>query len=247
MTKREIVVSNKGGAVIIGTNKGPVVSSSEDVVITRGKLLVDIVFDIDTTGSMDDEIEALKNTCVAFLDEPKKLGLEPTFGLVSFGDLSYQGGDRIETVVPLTADLEKMRQGIRNIPRNNGFGNDGESSLESLDEAMSLNFRPKAVKVIVLITDEPALENRQTARAMIQKLKDREFLVFVLGTSDWYYKAMAEENGGSWAEISSRSNLSALLELLRSLAKTVSKVSQNVHQIGGGSVKEYLRLQSPKK
>jgi hypothetical protein len=138
-----------------------------------------------------------------------------------------------------------MQAGLAQIPRNNGFGNYGETSLEAINEAFMIPFRPKAVKVLVLITDEPALEYRFTRREIINTLKQKEFLVFVVAIPEQYFKDMARETGGIWKEISSTTDLSEILKLFRDLAKKVSKIAKEVHLIGGGSVSKYLALKPP--
>ena len=103
------------------------------------------------------------------------------------------------------------------------------------------------MKVIILITDEPALQYRLTAAQMTKELKKREYLVFVIATAHEYYKHMARENGGIWKEISASTNLSDILEIFRQMAKKVSQVAKDVHKLGGGSVAKYLQLKPPEK
>ena len=99
--------------------------------------------------------------------------------------------------------------------------------------------------MLVLITDEPAHQERITAAKMTKRLKEKEFLVFVVATEDQYYKDMARVTGGIWKEISTTTDLSEILKLFRDLAKKVSKIAKDVHQIGDGSVKKYLALKPP--
>ncbi len=241
---KTLVVVGKGQQQQVITK--PTVDSRGKVV--EGQHEVDITFVFDTTGSMDDKITALLETCKQFVDEAKKLDMEPQFALVSFGDISVEGGgDRIEVVVSPTNNIEQIKSGLTNIPRNNGFGNDGESSMEALQEALKLRCRPKSVRVIILITDEPTHENRITAAEMTKRLRQREFLVFVVSPPYEYYKHMARENGGIWKEISVSTNLSEILEIFRQMAKKVSQVAKEVHKIGGGSVAKYLLLRPPEK
>ena len=242
--KRTIITTGKG------KNKTEIIVKPK--ISSQGKVVglgneVDVVFVFDTTGSMDDKIEALLLTCKQFVDEAEDLSLDPYFALISFGDISVQGGgDRIETVTPLTSDIEKVKHGLSNIPRNNGFGNSGESSLEAIQEAFKISYREGAVKVIVLVTDEPALQHDISVERVIQELGEREFLVFVIAIDEPYYKDMALKNGGIWKEISAHTNLSEILEAFREMARKVSEVAQEVHLLGDGSVKTYLALKAPK-
>jgi hypothetical protein len=157
------------------------------------------------------------------------------------------GGDTIDLVVPLTGDVDEVKWGLSHIPRNHGFGNEGETSLEAVQEAFKIQHRISAVKVLVLITDEPAVQSNLKPDTVIEELRQREYIVFTVATKDAYYRRMAEINGGVWSEISQNSDLSSILKLFRELAAKVSEVTNEVYKIGGGSVQNYLRLKAPDK
>jgi hypothetical protein len=143
--------------------------------------------------------------------------------------------------------VEATKKSLRNIPRYSGGGNEGESSLEALERALSLPFRSDAVKAIVLITDEPADQHHLNADEMIGRLGEREMLVFVASPPYKYFQRMALRNGGQWYRISAHTNFNDLLKMFRDLAKKVSRVVSDVYQIGDGSVTDYLRLKPPDK
>jgi Mg-chelatase subunit ChlD len=239
--KKDIVRTD--GDTIVKVKSGPQIVSA-NTTVTSGSNELDIVYVVDTTGSMHDVINALLEACREFVDEPKKLGFEPAFGVVAFGDLEVQGGgDTVKTVVPMTTDLQKVKAGLSHMPDNDGFGNYGESCLEGVHEALGLKFRPKAIKVIVLFTDDGAHQSRYSVAGTIRELKSREFLTFVVSTPrEEYYKQIAKETGGEWMEIRKGNDLNALRDLLSRLAQRVTKVSQDVKKIGGGSVQKYLQL-----
>jgi hypothetical protein len=206
---------------------------------------VDLVFVIDTTGSMSDKIESLLTTCARFVDDFNALRLNHRIAIVSFGDLRVRG-DRIQNTA-FTSKVESTQKSLRNIPRNSGGGNEGESSLEALERALSLPFRPDAVQVIVLITDEPADQQHILAEDMIGRLVERGCLVFVASPPQGYYKKMAAFNGGKWYKVSAHTNFNDLLNLFKDLARKVSQTVFDVYQIGDGSVVDYLKLKSPEK
>lgn len=237
--RRTMVTTGKGKEQSIIAGK-PQVSSKTGKV--KGGNQVDVVFVFDTTGSMDNKISALIQTCTQFVEEADGLQLDPQFALISFGDISVLGGgDRIELVVPLTPDIATIKHGLTYIPRNNGFGNLGESSMEAMQEVFKLPYRPKAVKVVILITDEPAHQYLHKAKEVTTKLAERELLVFVIATDEPYYKEMARKNGGIWKQIGADTDLSEILAIFKEIAKKVSRVVKDVHLIGRGSVKEYLK------
>jgi len=244
--QKPLVIRKEGETTIITRPSQTKVSTPTGTVKEGKSNLVDLVFTIDTTGSMNDKIDALLHTVSQFVKEAESFDLDMQFALISFGDISVQGGgDRIDVVVPLTNNIGRMQAGLAQIPRNNGFGNEGETPLEAIAEALNLSYRKRAVKVLVLITDEPAVEYHYRRNEMIKTLKTKEFLVFVLAIDTPYYRAMAKENGGVWKEISASSNLSELLTMFRNLAKKVSQVAKAVYQVGGGSVSKYLLLKPP--
>lgn len=210
-----------------------------------GERGVDLVFVIDTTGSMSDKIESLLATCSQFADDFNALHLNHRIAIVSFGDLRVQG-DRIQNTA-FSRNVDVTKKSLRNIPRNSGGGNEGESSLEALERALSLPFRPDAVKAIVLITDEPADQHRLHADDMIGRFTERQMLVFVASPPYKYFQRLALRNGGQWYRISAHTRFDDLLKMFRDLAKKVSQVVFDVYQIGDGSVTDYLRLKPPDK
>jgi len=245
-------LTTKGTSSIVGTkDQIPMQTSLTRITTKTGKVVaqdnkVDIVFVIDTTGSMDDKIEGLLCTCRQFTDEAKNIELDPQYALISFGDVSVVGGgDKIDVVVPLTENLERVKDGLSHIPRNNGFGNDGETPFEAIREALKLKYRSNAVKVLILITDEPAIQRKISAETIIHQLCTLEFLVFVIATEHEYYKHLASRNGGVWKKIGVNTDLSEILDIFREMARKVSKIAKDVHVLGKGSVKEYLRLKAP--
>jgi hypothetical protein len=206
---------------------------------------VDLVFVIDTTGSMSDKIEGLLTTCAKFVEDFNTLRLNHRIAIVSFGDLRVPG-DKIQNTA-FTSSVAVTQKSLRHIPRNGGGGNEGESSLEALERALSMPFRPDAVKVIVLITDEPADQHRLRADDMLGKLVERECLVFVASSPQGYYKKMATFNGGKWYKISAHTNFNDLLNMFKDLSRKVSQVVSDVYQVGDGSVASYLKLKPPEK
>lgn len=218
-----VITTGKGAEKSIVAGK-PQITSQTAKVVANGNM-VDLVFVFDTTGSMDNKISALLSTCAEFVDEAGKMQLDMQFALISFGDISISGGgDRIETVVPLTENIEKIKYGLNHIPRNNGFGNEGETCLEAIEEAFKINHRPKAIKVLVLITDEPAVVRNLTPAKVISDLTQKEYLVFVVAIDTPYYKEMSIKNGGVWKEIGTASDLSEIISLFKGLAKKVSEI-----------------------
>jgi Mg-chelatase subunit ChlD len=236
---------NKGGKQIIQRSGSTIAVRGQPLTTGSGARGIDIVFVIDTTGSMSDKIEGLLATCNRFVDELAKLSLSYRIAVVAFGDLTVPGDD--VCVFPFTDDLQRVKNTLKNVPRYDGGGNSGESSLEALDRVLNLQFRPKVIKAAILITDEPALQHRIKARDVISRLGQMEILTFVVSPPEDYYKDMARKTGGVWYQVSASSDFTGLLDMFRNLAAKLSSVVADVYRLGNGSVSKYLQLKAPEK
>lgn len=208
--------------------------------------LVDICFVFDTTGSMSDKIAGLTASLTDLVQELGKLSLDWRTTCVPFGDLTVPG-DRVVESLPFVKTVEAAQQQLRSLPRFSGGGNDGESAIEAMDAGLTKPWRQKAVKVLVLLTDEPALHADRDAARVSRALRQTESLCFVASIRTNYYVAWAHDNGGKWVEISSSMDTSELLRLFKSLLRDVATVASQVHTLGGGSVKAYLALEAGKR
>jgi len=201
---------------------------------------LDLVFVIDSTGSMSDKIDALKSMCERFVDDLARSSISYRAAIVAFGDLTVTG-DKISKT-PFTTDVRTIKTLLQKLPTNSGGGNAGESSFEAIQAAQRLPFQQKCIKVLVLMTDEPALQHNLTWTAIQQSLVADGILLFAFATSDHYYKSFAQATGGSWWDIDSARSLDAVLSALTKLAASVTKTVTNVARLAGGDVKKYLQL-----
>ena len=110
---------------------------------------VDIVFCLDISGSMGDEIQQVKDNIGLFVDELKASGLDPRLGLITFGAGAFpylevrNNGEFYESVDDFVSEVATLQaSGWR------------EEWFEAVGLATEYDFRPDAAKVIILITDE---------------------------------------------------------------------------------------------
>lgn len=234
--KQDSRIAVTGGRIQIRREGKPVAATSSRV----GSGQCDIVFVVDTTGSMSDKIEGLLTTCQKFVDQISQRRIDWQVATVAFGDLTVETDKIVAT--GFSRNVEVVKKSLREVPRNSGGGNTGESSLEALDRALAISgYRDRAVKVFILLTDEPALQIQLTPHGMTQKLKDNGVLTFVISPGMDYFKSMASVTGGEWFQISSGVDfLSVLDRLVQSVGSTVTGVQLQA----GGDVKRYLQLKS---
>jgi von Willebrand factor type A domain len=205
------------------------------------KALADLVFVIDTTGSMNDKIDGLIDSCQSFVDRLATRHIDWAVAIVGFGDLTVEG-DRI-VATPFSSSAERVKALLRGLPRYSGGGNEGESSLEALNAALHQpGYRAGAMKVLVLITDEPALQRQLRPATLTGMLREAGAIAFVLSPKINYFRSMASDTGGQWWNVDSGGDFSRILEVFDKIATRVASTVAAVHRLADGNVKEYLRL-----
>lgn len=187
-------------------------NASADVNIAdvgiRGQ--VDIVFVIDTTGSMYSDISNVKNNLTAFVDEIEGAGITPSFALVEYRDITYDGSD--STNVKQNDDTEWFKDGEdfkRQIEKLgvSGGGDTPETAIDALEMARQLSLRTSAQKFFVLVTDAGyKVANRYgigSMDEMIQLLVEDKINVSVVSNSycKSTYSSLYNKTGGVFANV----------------------------------------------
>ena len=238
---------------IVPNPSGPVVSSDSQAKVVRmevgrdsAKARADLVFVIDTTGSMNDKIDGLIESCETFVDRLATRHIDWAAAVIGFGDLTVEG-DRI-VATPFSSNTERVKALLRGLPRYSGGGNEGESSLEALQAALRQpGYRPDAIKVVVLITDEPALQRNLRPSTLTGALREAEAMTFVLSPNIKYFRSIAADTGGEWWNVESGGDFSKILSAFDKMATKVASTVAAVHELTGGNVKEYLGLPPAKR
>jgi len=114
-----------------------------------------IVFLIDTTGSMDTYINGVKDRAIEFSELVRSKGAAFRLGLVGFGDLNEK---EMPSIYNFTDDAEKFQKQVKHLPRTYG-GDIPESSLDALETGVELldatGADDGARNIFILITDAP--------------------------------------------------------------------------------------------
>ena len=113
----------------------------------------DIVFVIDTTGSMTAHLAAVKNNVSSYVDKLKSKGIDLRLGLVAYGDTSI-GEKTVKK--DFTTDVDTFKGYLTSIARFAG-GDLPESTLDAINDpgvgAKSFAFREDATREYIIITD----------------------------------------------------------------------------------------------
>ncbi|MCM1982841.1 VWA domain-containing protein [Lyngbya confervoides] len=131
-------------------------------VAQRSQAKADILFVLDCTGSMQGEIDAIREAIVSVVEAIAQDGVQSRVGLIEFRD-RFCGEDHRALIngEVFTRQAQAFQAQIAQIQAGGG-GDRPESSLDALLYATQQPFDPEAKKVIVLITDAPPhLPDRQ--------------------------------------------------------------------------------------
>lgn len=122
-----------------------------------------VMFVLDVTGSMRNEIDGVKDGIRDFVDTLRgQERAEIEVGLVAFRDVGLERlGKKPQMPEVLqfggrafTTDTEAFKASVGKLKPHGGGGNAEESSLDALVLAAGQQFSPEAAKVLILITDQ---------------------------------------------------------------------------------------------
>jgi len=148
---------------------------------------VNVVFLIDTTGSMDTYINGVKDRAIEFSSILASKGAMYKLGLIGFGDL---GEKEKPSVYNFTDDVPKFQKQVKNIPRTYG-GDIPESSLDALETGVELLNSHRddgtARNIFILITDAPPhipTESGKSVAQICEMLESRAITTYVVARKD---------------------------------------------------------------
>ena len=169
---------------------------TEDIITASGGAPVDVVFVIDASGSMGDNINAVAEYLGQMIDAYKASEIDYQLGLTHFS-INEKNQNRIR-VFQLTQDLSKIQTALYGIE----LGGD-EHALDAINETMmKLRFRSNAVKHLILVTDEPFTSlHGFTVDDAINRCRKNKVSVNVLGIDEPKHKWLAAVTGGTWHAI----------------------------------------------
>ena len=163
--------------------------------------MADIVFVVDTTGSMDYAISNVKANIENFVSMLERNKVDARFGLVEYKDIYADGYNSTKSHGWYT-DVEKLKQGLSSFDISGG-GDTPESLVDALECARKMNYRTGVGKYIIVITDANYKEGSAssyyaTMSGEIQNLKSNGFSISVVTESKYYsiYEDLTSDTDG---------------------------------------------------
>ncbi len=158
---------------------------------------IDVVFVIDASGSMGDNINAVASHLSEMIDIYKSSDIDYQLGLTKFNTKADIKVNNIE-VMQLTDNLNEYKRNINAIV----VGKD-ENALDAIEKTvLNIQYRPTSQKHIILVTDEPlsSIEGK-TLRSTVDLCREFGIFVNVLGLHDDKHQLLAVRTDGRWHAI----------------------------------------------
>ena len=174
---------------------------ADHIIGTRELDKVNVVFVIDTSGSMRDNIQEIAANLFAMVDEFDLVNLEYHLGMSEFS--VRHEGQRLE-IRTLLPDVGMLRRRMQKV----ALGGE-EYALDALmDTPYRIDFHADADQYIILVTDEPATTAYKKDGAyttmrekVIKEYQLQGIRVNVLGVPEPFQQELAEMTGGLWQPI----------------------------------------------
>ena len=206
------------------------------IIASRTLDKVNVVFVLDTSASMRDNIQQVAKNLYTMTDAFDLANLEYHFGMSEFS--VRRDGQELKTkaLMPDVGLLRKRMQGVR-------LSGD-ENALDALIETVNyINFHGDADKHLILVTDEPAKTSSRTENStqtqrekIIDEAQFQDIRVNILGFPEPYQQKLAEVTGGVWQQIPGSAYNPAALPTNRAgnqkLLKTFREIATNIRKIG---------------
>ena len=177
------------------TFSGIIGDLTDDIIASSGGRPIDVVFVVDASGSMQDNINAVAEHLGQMVDAYKASEIDYQLGLSHF---NMGGGNPQQNnikVFQLLQDLSIYKRRLYEIVPTGD-----ENALDAIAETIAqLGFRTDTVKHLILVTDEPFTSLQgHTVDTIIKLCQRNELFVNVLGLPVPEHKQLASETGGSW-------------------------------------------------
>ena len=245
----EMPIGNSGGAIPSGTSAGDnyiqmmteLARNLADAAIVQE---IDLVFIVDKTGSMEDNVRGIRAYIDIFFDHFTRLGHDAAFGLVTFADVT----EKKPKVQGVTTDHGKFKNWLYKI-KFEGGGDLAESGLDALMAALHrIKFRRNTQRFFVLVSDGAFHDADYDGRSeysqdgVIETLQQQGVRVDVIGLNFLPIKQLAWATGGTWRAIPGRGYLEHIPRTLT--AKMLSELGVlgfNEDGLEGDELVVYLR------
>ncbi|MCH8292612.1 VWA domain-containing protein [Candidatus Poribacteria bacterium] len=173
---REAQIGNALGAI------------AESIADGASSSAVDIVFLLDASGSMEDNIRAVGNHLTGMVETFQEKQVDFTMGVATF---KYNA-----LIFPQTRDYQKYERLLANVK----CGGDERAYDAIVKSIARVKFRSGVERRFILVTDEPC-KGSYTILEVLKRCREAKIKIDVIGINDTLQKALAVQTGGLWFPI----------------------------------------------
>jgi molecular chaperone DnaK len=175
--------------------------SREDEIPESASKEADIIFLIDTSGSMSSELKGVKRSCLDFAKRVIEAGVDCQLGLVDF-DLPGGGSYKWEVFRPMNPTNFPSAISSLRIGRLGGGGcYIGNANTIPVVEAFVKSFPSnERLKIGILISDEVG-NDASAIQRIVSILNSAQVCLYVVGVSGSCHENLARDTGGHFWDI----------------------------------------------
>ncbi len=181
---------------------GSVIKSlAREIVETSNGGPIDVVFVIDASSSMGDNIKAVVEHLTEMVDVYKSSEIDYALGLTHFSARAKRNSRKQENYIEVFQLTQKLSEYKRNL--NTIVPRGDEKALDAIAQTVDeMKFRATSKKHLILVTDEPfnSLEGL-TVQDSIALCREFGIYVNVLGLPNKQHQLLASETDGKWHAI----------------------------------------------
>lgn len=166
---------------------------AESITDRKNETVVDIVFLLDISGSMIDNIRAVGRQLNRMVEVFEEQGIDFTLGIVIFRYL-----DRDTIIHPQTRDSERYKRLLTS--HVVAAAGDERAHDAIIKTIRRVDFREDANRRCVLVTDERTKGSYKLSEVLRQCFQNN-ITVDVIGINDTTHKALTSKTGGLWFPI----------------------------------------------
>ena len=169
------------------------------IVANRSTDLVDVVFVVDGSGSMKNDVDAVREHLNTMTDLFDSAGIDFTIGVVAFRSGTGYGLLGLDfEVIPQTRSISQIKKVLAQL-RFRGDEKGLDALIRAADEVV---FRHGAEIHFIFVTDE-YVSGAYSSIDVMMKMKTAKIKVDVIGRDEPFQKFIAKSTGGLWLPISS--------------------------------------------
>lgn len=164
------------------------------IVNTTSDRKIDVVFLIDTSGSMLDNIRSVARNLSEMISIFQESNLDYALGVTKFKYSKM-------LFFPLTADYTKYERLLMNVK----CGGDERAYNAIVESTKRVKFRSDSTRRFILVTDEK-LKGSYSIIRTIRRLKKANITLDIIGLDTPLQRNLAEQTGGIWYPIPQRAD-----------------------------------------